>query len=230
MCLHTYLYFLYSSFLKDFKFKFNLFLCVNHISHINFFIISIFFLTIFIIIFSLISLGIDIVLINSFDISRLSDYNRILSNLSGDEAKDLIKDILSNKDVYYANRSNCFFNKLNGIPVPQGLLTYNFPYTNSFVNDNPQIRFADPRMVEFCRLYDAKTNYIREQIIYDFFLYHNEAAFFSESYPNQSVALFLKLKGITRNNLEYFSGPQLFEIHRSHVNYVKNSFFNHFDH
>jgi len=181
---------------------------------------SIFFLRIFIVIFSLVSLGIDIVLMNSFDVSRLSDYNRILSNLSRDEVKDLIRDILNNKDVYDTNPSNYFFNKLNGIPVPQGsVLSYNFPHTNSFVNNNSQIRFADPRMAEFCRLYPNKTNYIREQIIYDFFLYYNEEAFFSIPYPNSCVVTFLKLNGIRLNNLEYFSGPVLYENHRLDVNH-----------
>ena len=66
------------------------------------------------------------------------------------------------------------FNKLNSIPTSQGSLgSYNFPYTNSFVNDYPEVSFADSQMVEFCRLYPDNTNYIREKIIYDFFLYYN---------------------------------------------------------
>ena len=128
--------------------------------------------------FSLVSLGIDIILINAFDVSRLRDYNRILRNLSRDGVKDLYADILNNIDVYYTNPSNCFFNKLNSIPTSQGSLgSYNFPYTNSFVNDYPEVSFADSQMVEFCRLYPDNTNYIREKIIYDFFLYYNEADF-----------------------------------------------------
>ena len=67
---------------------------------------------------------------------------------------------------------------MNSIPTSQGSLgSYNFPYTNSFVNGYPEVSFADSQMVEFCRLYPDNTNYIREKIIYDFFLYYNEADF-----------------------------------------------------
>ena len=37
------------------------------------------------------------------------------------------------------------FGKLNGIPTPRRPLGfYNYPYTNSFVNNHPEVRFADP--------------------------------------------------------------------------------------
>ena len=75
------------------------------------------------------------------------------------------------------------FGKLNGISTPRRPLGfYNYPYTNSFVNDYPEVSFADSQMVEFCRLYPDNTNYIREKIIYDFFLYYNEADFFNYIY------------------------------------------------
>ena len=64
------------------------------------------FLTISIIIFSSVSFSMNIVLINTFDVSRLRDYNRILSNLSKEEVKDLTSDILNNRDAYYHNPSN----------------------------------------------------------------------------------------------------------------------------
>ena len=67
------------------------------------------FLTISIIIFSSVSFSINIVLINTFDVSRLRDYNRILSNLSKEEVKDLTSDILNNRDAYYHNPSNYFW-------------------------------------------------------------------------------------------------------------------------
>ena len=62
-----------------------------------------------IVIFSSVSFNIDIVLINTFDVSRLRDYNRILSNLSKEEVKDLTSDIFNNRDAYYHNPSNYFW-------------------------------------------------------------------------------------------------------------------------
>ena len=62
-----------------------------------------------IVIFSSVSFNIDIVLINTFDVSRLRDYNRILNNLSKEEVKDLTSDMLNNRDAYYHNPSNYFW-------------------------------------------------------------------------------------------------------------------------
>ena len=46
------------------------------------------------------------------------------------------------------------FGKLNGISTPRRPLGfYNYPYTNSFVNNHPEARFADPRIAEFCSLF-----------------------------------------------------------------------------
>ena len=47
------------------------------------------------------SFSIDIVLINTFDVAKLGDYNIILSNLSKEEVKDLTSDILNNKDAFF---------------------------------------------------------------------------------------------------------------------------------
>ena len=75
------------------------------------------------------------------------------------------------------------FGKLNGISTPRRPLGfYNYPYTNSFVNDYPEVSFADSQMVEFCRLYPDNTNYIREKIIYDFFNYIYYYFFFGISW------------------------------------------------
>ena len=52
------------------------------------------------------------------------------------------------------------FGKLNGIPTRKPLGFYNYPNTNSFVNNYPEVRFADPRIAEFCRLYPDKANFI----------------------------------------------------------------------
>ena len=50
------------------------------------------------------------------------------------------------------------FGKLNGISTPRRPLGfYNYPYTNSFVNNHPEVRFADPRIAEFVA-YFLKTN------------------------------------------------------------------------
>ena len=69
------------------------------------------------------------------------------------------------------------FGKLNGIPTRKPLGFYNYPNTNSFVNNYPEVRFADPRIAEFCRLYPDEANFIREHILYDFLLYYNESDF-----------------------------------------------------
>lgn len=104
------------------------------------------------------SFSIDIVLINTFDVAKLGDYNIILSNLSKEEVKDLTSDILNNKDAFFSNPSNYFFGKLNNMPTRGPLGFYNYPDTNSFVNHYPEVRFADPRIIEFCRLYPDETN------------------------------------------------------------------------
>ena len=63
------------------------------------------------------------------------------------------------------------FGKLNGIPTPRRPLGfYNYPYTNSFANNHPEVRFADPRIAEFCNLFPKKTNKIRKNILHDFLL------------------------------------------------------------
>ena len=80
----------------------------SYFSH-TFFIILIFLTISIIIFFSSVSFSIDIVFINQFDVTRLRDYNRILSNLSKEEVKDLTSDILNNKDAYFHNPSNYFW-------------------------------------------------------------------------------------------------------------------------
>ena len=231
LCLHIYLYFLHTSFLEGFKFKFNFFLCINHISHLRFFITSIFFLIIFIIIFSSVSLRIDIVFINEFDVTRLGDYNKILSNLSKEEVTELTCDILNNESLFFDNPSNYFFSKLNNIPVPQGPLplVYDYPNTNSFVSRYPGVRFADPRISEFCRLHPDKVNDIRENILYDFLLYNSESDFSSLPYPTLNVYHLVKLKGMTMSNLSYFSQSQLYEEFKLERNYRKNVFLGRFN-
>ena len=234
LCLHIYLYFLYSLFLEDFKFKFDLFLCINHISHLRFFITSIFSLTIFIIIFSSVSLSIDIVFdivfINQFDVTRLGDYNKILSNFSKEEVTELTCDILNNESLFFDNPSNYFFAKLNNIPVPHNPLGfYDYPNTNGFVSNFPGVRFADPQIAEFCRLYPDEANFIREHILYDFLLYNSESDFFSvSSYPTLNVYHLVKLKGMTMNNLSYFSQLQLHAKFQFTRNYQKNVFLSYF--
>ena len=93
------------------------------------------------------SFSIDIVLINTFDVAKLGDYNIILSNLSKEEVKDLTSDILNNKDAFFSNPSNYFFRKFNGVSTGGPLDFYNYPYTNSFVNPYPQVRFSDTRVL-----------------------------------------------------------------------------------
>ena len=80
----------------------------SYFSH-TFFKILIFLTISIIIFFSSVSFSIDIVFINQFDVTRLRDYNRILSNLSKEEVKDLTSDILNNEDEYFHNPSNYFF-------------------------------------------------------------------------------------------------------------------------
>ena len=56
------------------------------------------------------------------------------------------------------------------MPTGGPLDFYNYPYTNSFVNNHPEVRFADPRIAEFCNLFPKKTNKIRKNILHDFLL------------------------------------------------------------
>merc|ERR1712074_222910 len=91
--------------------------------------------------------NINIVLISTFDVAKLGGCNIILSNLSKEEVKDLTSDILNNKDAFFCNPSNYFFRKLNGVSTGGPLDFYNYPYTNSFVNPYPQVRFSDTRVL-----------------------------------------------------------------------------------
>ena len=98
--------------------------------------------------------------------------------MSKEEVKDLTSDLLNNKDAFFSNPSNYFFGKLNNMPTRGPLGFYNYPDTNSFVNHYPEVKFADPRIIEFCRLYPDETNWIRQNILYDFLVYYHEEDFF----------------------------------------------------
>ena len=73
---------------------------------------------------------------------------------------------------------------------------YNYPYTNSFVNPYPQVKFADPLIPEFRSLF-PKNQLNKGEYFTWFLLYYNESDLFSLAFPSKNVVDFLNLKGFS---------------------------------
>ena len=84
--------------------------------------------------------------------------------------------MLNNGHPFYDNPSNYFFRKLNGMPTGEPLDSYNYLFTNLWVNSYPQVRFADPLIPEFPSLF-PKDQLNKGEYFTWFLLYHNELDF-----------------------------------------------------
>ena len=82
------------------------------------------------------------------------------------------------------------------MPTGGPLDFYNYPYTNSFVNPYPQVKFADPLIPEFRSLF-PKNQLNKGEYFTWFLLYYNELDLFSLAFPSENVVDLLNLKGFS---------------------------------